>query len=341
MQRKIILQHWFILLVFLVPLAVKAQALTGSLGITAAPMDKEAIRVGGQVTDFTMEPGEVDQALVFKDPANEQTVLFDLVEGGAIVSLKYRNVEYIWGYNGGGLLQMSFHDGRSDSLWDGDYNPTQAGDGTNMSPVTGVACYGSDSVDIITMMLDFNHNNECYKHPLISVWGGRIDTTTIPISYFSPYILETTAHWVPNPGGEPKYYLVLNECITHITGEKMGPLDYDFADYQTWRFGVRTISPENCPCSPSSINYMSGGLYSDSTRQEGLAIVMPSSNFPDSKVGGSFNSDYMWRNHNFHLLASESLDGVASKKFVWYVMVGPWDKALQFSQKLGLSGGGR
>jgi hypothetical protein len=47
----------------------------------------------------------------------------------------------------------------------------------------------------------------------------------------------------------------------------------------------------------------------------------------------------MWRNHSFHLSASESLDGVASKKFVWYVMVGPWSNALQFSMKLGLSGG--
>jgi hypothetical protein len=233
---------------------------------------------------------------------------------------------------------MAFHNQRNDGPWEGDYNPTQAGDGTTMSPVTGVACYGTDSVDIITMMLDFNHNNGFYPHPILAVWGGRVDTT-IPTSYSSPYTLETKAHWVKNPGGEPEYYLVLDERITHLTDEKMGPLDYDFADYQTWRYSVRAISPENCPCSFSKNNYMSGGWYTDSTCKDGLAIAMPDSNFQHSKIGGGFNSDYMWRNHSFHLSSSESLDGVASKSFVWYIMVGPWDNALQFSRKLGLEGG--
>ena len=329
MNKNKLFHLYALFLCLLFPLVIKAQD---------TPMDTEAVRVGCKVTNFTMQPGEVDQTIVFRDPANEQTVLFDLVEGGAIVSYKYHNIEHIWGYNGGGLLQMAFHNQRNDGLWEGDYNPTQAGDGTNMSPVTGVACYGTDSLDIVTMMLDFNHNNGFYAHPIIAVWGGRIDTTN-PTSYFSPYTLETCAHWVPNPGGEPKYYLKLDERITHLTKEKMGPFGFDFADYQNWNFNVRAISPENCPCTSSITNYISGGWYTDSTRQEGLAIAMPSSNFPDSKVGGGFNSDYMWRNHSFHLSASESLDGVTSKQFVWYVMVGSWDKALQFSKQLGLSGG--
>jgi len=330
MQGKIILQHGVILTCFLFSIAVKAQTLTG--------IDKEAVRGHFQLTEFTMGPGEVDQAVVFKDPANEQTVLFDLTEGGAIVSFKYHNIEHTWGYNGGGLLQMAFHNGRNDGPWPGDYNPTQAGDGTSMSPVTSISGNGIDSLVLITMMLDFNHNNGFYSHPLLAVWGGKVDEN-IPASYFSPYILETFAHWIENPGGEPKYYLQLDERITHLTEEKMGPIAFDFADYQQWDFSVRAISPENCPCSSSKVNYMSGGWYSDKTRQEGLAIAMPSSNFPNNNVGGGFNSDYMWRNHSFHLTSVESLDGVASKNFVWYVMVGSWDKALQFSKKIGLTGG--
>jgi hypothetical protein len=347
-MKKTILTPWFILMcfLFLLTIEIEAKTSTDTLGNTinqkaqqsTTQVDKQAIKVCCQITNFTMQPGEVDQAIVFKDPANEQIVLFDLAEGGAIVSLKYHNIEHIWGYNGGGLLQMAFHNRRDDGPWAGDYNPTQAGDGTSMSLVTGIGGNCTDSLDIITMMLDFNHNNGFYPHPLIAVWGGRIDTTT-PTSYFSPYTLETIAHWVSNPGGEPKYYLELEERITHLTNEKMGALAYDFADYQPWEFNVRAISPENCPCSSSLTNYVSGGWYSDTTRQEGLAIAMPSNNFPKSKVGGGFNSDYMWRNHSFHLSASESLDGLSSKKFVWYVMVGPWNKALQFSKKLGLSRG--
>lgn len=348
MQEKIILQSWFILFCFLFPLTIKAQTRTDTLSTTTTekaqlsttPTDKEAIRWHYQLTEFTMQPGEVDQAVVFKDPANEQTVLFDLTEGGAIVSFKYHDIEHTWGYNGGGLLQMAFHNSRDDGPWAGDYNPTQSGDGTSMSPVTSITGNGIDSLVLITIMLDFNHNNGFYPHPLLAVWGGRVDEN-IPASYFSPYILETFAHWIVNPGGEPKYYLQLDERITHLTDEKMGPFGYDFADYQNWEFSVRAISPENCPCSSSLVNYMAGGLYSDKTRQEGLAIAMPSSNFPNNKVGAGFNSDYQWRNHSFHLSSGESLDGVASKNFVWYVMVGSWDKALEFSKKIGLSGGAK
>jgi hypothetical protein len=301
---------------------------------TPTPVDLKAVRVGCQVTPYTMEPGQTDQAIVLKDPADEQTVLFDSTEGGAIVSLKYRGIEHVWGYNGGGLLQMAFHNARRVGNDYGDYNPTEAGDGSAMSPVTGLACDGKASVDILTMMLDFNHNNSFYPHPLIAVWGGRANNG-VPLSYFSPYTLETRASWVENPGGEPRYYLRLDERFTHLTADKVGAFDYDFADYEPWEFRFRAVSPQHCPCAASETNYMAGGWYRDVTQTVGLAVAMPSSNFPGGKVSGSFNSDYQWRNRNFHLGAREPLDGVASKKFVWYAMPGLWKNALQFATQFG------
>jgi hypothetical protein len=295
------------------------------------PADKEALRSKCQVTQFQMQPGQTDDAVVLKDPAGEQTVLFDIVEGGAIVSLQYKGAEHIWGWNGGGLLQMAFHNDMKNGRWTGDYNPTQAGDGTAMSPVTGIFCRGTDSVTLMTMMLDFNHNNGAYPKALIAVWGGRADET-VPPGNFSPYTLETRAHWVPNPASEPKYYLQLDERFTHIADEKIGKFGYDFADYEPWEFGVRAISPENCPCDSASTNYMAGGWYRDDSRAFGLAIAMPSNNFPGIKVSGIFNSDYGWRNRNFHLGADEALDGIQSKVFVWYVMPGSWENALKFAR---------
>jgi hypothetical protein len=79
---------------------------------------------------------------------------------------------------------------------------------------------------------------------------------------------------------------------------------------------------------------MAGGWYQDQQRLEGLAIAMAASNFPNSKVDGSFNTDYMWRNRNFHLGATEALDGIQAKDFVWYVMPGPWASALKFAKTL-------
>ncbi len=134
--------------------------------------------------------------------------------------------------------------------------------------------------------------------------------------------------------GAPKYYLKLKEHFVHVADEKIGDFAYDFASYNPWEFGTRAISPEKCPCEPGKTTFMAGGWYQDQKRMEGLAIAMPSSNFPKSKVDGTFNTDYMWRNRNFHLGATETLDGIQAKDFVWFVMVGPWDSGLKFAKTL-------
>jgi hypothetical protein len=297
------------------------------------PVKKEAMTIACQTTDFKPQPNQTDRAIVLHDPAGEQTALFDTTQGGALVSLKYRGVEHVWGYNGGGLLQMAFHNGMKNGAWDGDYNPTQAGDGSANSPVTGIACDGDKSVDLMTMMLDFNHNNAFYSKALVAVWDGRVNDM-VPLSYSSPYVLEMKAEWVPNPAGAPKYYLQLKEHFVHVADEKIGQFGYDFAAYMPWEFNVRAISPANCPCTQEQTSYVAGGWYLSEAREEGLAVAMPSSNFSKAKVGGGFNSDYMWRNRNFHLNSHEALDGITAKDFVWYVMAGPWNSAESFAHGL-------
>jgi len=320
--------------------ALALLAACSSVGATEQPtaVDRLAIPVGCETTRYVMQPGQVHQAVMLTDPAHEQVVLFDLVEGGAMVSLEYGGVEHIWGYHGGALLQMAFHHNSTVGKMVGDYNPTQAGDGTATSPVTGIACHGTSSIDILTMMLDFNHNNAFYRQPVAAVWGGRVNSA-IPLSYFTPYTLETRASWVRNgSGGGPKYYLRLDERLTHLTKEKIGSFMYDFADYGPWQFAVRAISPQGCPCRTSGISGIAGGWYTDESRTVGLAVAMPAGNFPDNEVEGSFISDYTWRNRSFHLESHEALDGIASKSFRWYVMVGPWRNVLSFVRGLGKEG---
>lgn len=309
------------------------------------PVDKQAVRVACETTKFTLEPGHVDQAVILQDPAHQQTVLFDITAGGAIVSLKYDGIEHIWGWNRGAMLQMAIHHQtgfeKAGSQQGGDYNPTQAGDEYSSSPVTGVACDGTSSVDIVTMTLDFNNNASFYPHPLIAVWGGRV-SNTIPASYFAPYTLETRASWVQNQGaGGPKYYLRLDERFTHLTEDKVGRFAYDFADYAPWEFHVRVTSPDGCPCSTADTNYMAGGLYTDESRNTGLAVAIPSSEFPNNKVSGVFAPDYQWRMRSVHLESFEALDGITSKDFTWYVMAGPWRDALSFARQFGKGGAAR
>jgi hypothetical protein len=301
--------------------------------LSAFPVRKQAITIACKTAEFKPQPNQTDNAVVLHDPTNEQTAIFDTTQGGALVSLKYQGLEHIWGYNGGGLLQMAFHNHMDNGAWTGDYNPTQAGDGSANSPVSGIACDGDKSVDIVTTMLDFNHNNAFYSKPLIAVWDGHVNEM-VPLSYSSPYVLETKAEWVPNPAGAPKYYLKLQQRFVHIADEQIGPFSFDFAAYVPWEFGLRAVSPEHCPCSAAQTSYMAGGWYTDESRREGLAVAMPSSNFPGEKVHGGFNSDYMWRNHNFHLGSREALDGIRAKDFVWYVMAGSWNSANSFAHNL-------
>jgi hypothetical protein len=284
------------------------------------PPDKAAVEAACAVGEFKMEPGQSDQVAIVEDPAREQQVLFDMAQGGAIVSLKYKGIEHVWGYNGGGLLQMAFHNGMTHGPWSGDYNPTQAGDGSAMSPVTGVACHGRSTIDITTMMLDFNHNNAFYDKPLIAVWNGRMNQMT-PLSYFSPYTLETRASWIPDPAGEPKYYLKLEERFTHIADENVGPFTFDFAAYAPWEF-------------PKELSGKAVGGFYREDESTGLGIAMPEKNFTHGKGGGSGTTEPMWRNHSYHLSGQDTVDGIASKSFVWYVLAGPWKNAVSFARGL-------
>jgi len=71
------------LLCFLIPVVIQAQTNTlddtnsRKLQQTITPYDKEAVRVSGQVSSFTMKPGEVDQTIILKDSVNELIVLFE------------------------------------------------------------------------------------------------------------------------------------------------------------------------------------------------------------------------------------------------------------------------
>jgi hypothetical protein len=301
--------------------------------LVPSPPTAQANAIACTVSEFKPEPNQTDQAVVLVDPAGEQTATFDITQGGALVSLIYGGQEHVWKYNGGGLLQMAFHN-HMEGAWEGDYNPTQAGDGSASSPVTGVACDHNRSLDTVTTMLDFNHNNGFYPKALVAVWDGR-ENDMVPLSYDSPYVLETHTEWIPNPKGAPAYYLRLRERLIHVADEKVGPFSFDFASYVPWEFTTRAVSPENCPCTASQTNSIVGGWYKDERRTVGLAVAMPASNFPDKKISGGFNSDFMWRNRNFHLGSHEALDGIAAKDFVWYVMPGSWENAKSFAVSLG------
>ena len=161
---------------------------------------------------------------------------------------------------------------------------------------------------------DFNHNNGFYKKPLIAVWGGRVNDM-IPLSYFSPMSWKPGRASDAESRGRTEALPAIARAVDHIADETIGSFAFDFA---------RTISPGNSAFVRSVPKTAPAPLRKPITwpevgigtkkRDTGLAVAMPSSNFPGEKVWASFNSDYMWRNRNFHLSSQDSLDGIAAKE---------------------------
>jgi hypothetical protein len=116
----------------------------------------------------------------------------------------------------------------------------------------------------------------------------------------------------------------------YYAGEAVGPFTFGFAAYADWSFQNQMVSPENCPCAPSAASYMAGGFYRDDL-STGLGIAMPSGNFASGRIGGGGATEPTWRNRSFHLSGQDSLDGIVSKAFVWYVLAGPWRNAEAFA----------
>lgn len=91
------------------------------------------------------------------------------------------------------------------------------------------------------------------------------------------------------------------------------------------------MSPQNCPCDVAASKFVAGGFYRENLR-DGLGVAMPSRNFSSGSVNGNGGTEPMWRNHSFHLSGRDTLDGIASKAFVWYVFAGPWKNAEAFAK---------
>jgi hypothetical protein len=271
------------------------------------------------------------QVAVLRDPAGEQEARFDLTHGATLISLRFKGKELLYGQSAGAGINLYVpRRGPENELqqlspyWSS-YSPTQGHTSMGIpSTVSGVACNGQQSFRAFSMMVDRAQDSSFQKEPLLAVWKGRI-SDSFPPGYATPFAVETNASWIENPGGSPKYYLKLDQSVVNVRPEPTPEMEWFLEGAAPWGF---------LHAASSATNHIAGGWYRDQKRTTGLAVAMSSSNFHKSQVGGSFNSDYMWRNRNFHLTSSEALDGVARKYVVWHVMPGSWSSALSFAKAL-------
>jgi len=133
---------------------------------------------------------------------------------------------------------------------------------------------------------------------------------------------------------DQKYYLRLEQRITHLTKEKIGPFDFDFADYAPWN-SMCARSVRRLSVCDIEHQLHRRGVVTGTGHECGSGGCHSEQQLPENKVHAVFLPDYQWRMQSFHLESREALDGIMSKNFTWYVMVGPWRGALNFARHFG------
>jgi hypothetical protein len=306
-----------LVLLFLVVLARKAQAACGAT--TFQPISK------------FVPAGTTHNAYYLTDPFGEQRAVFDLLWGGAMASLKQNGVERVWGNGVGGMVQPAFH-----SLATGqDYNPTQAGNNGNIgSAVMGVRCIDANTLYIMSGTLDFNKGASG-----LIISNTVLNGAVVPNSYATPYTVVTIATFVPNPSGPPSYYLKLQQTITNIHPTTNVSFGFELAGYVPYSYGNYVRYPTACAstadnCYNSSTPDLLGGLYPNANLTGGTAFfVSPQVAWnPNRRSFASFAQDDINQNQSTHLFTEGWILGPGTARTAtWYVLVGDWNKALNFA----------
>lgn len=250
--------------------------------------------------------------------------------------MKLNNTEMVWGHATGGMVQPAWHyyPGAASSP---DYNPTQAGDNTNLgSTVVGVRCVDPGTLYIIMTagVLDYSRGTGGYTVANAVKNNGAVNN-----SYATPYSVVTIASFVSNPGGTPGYYLRLQQTIANLDPAESFPWGFELAGYVPLTFTNSAQYPAGCsqpaPCSPSATPQLVAGLYPNASLTGGTAFYVSPQTYWAGSVSAfpTFKTDTINKNQSVHLFnAFWGLGPSKSRTFVWYVMAGDWNKALSFAQ---------
>lgn len=295
------------------------------------------------------------QVVVLRDPSGEQEARFDLTHGATLISLRYHGHELLFGHSAGAKVGMFvFRRGSEEDLngmspyWSA-FHPSQGGTSMGIPATTaGVACNGEKSMRAFAVMVDAGVDNSFQRDPLLAVWKGKLDNH-FPPGYSTSYTIETDASWVPNPNGEPKYYLRLHQVVVNVRPGKPEPMQWFLEGTAPWSFQYKVQAPENCtvktPGTSATDPVLMTGRYKDSTLTNGFAIVVPTATWATNNAYVLDNAEYVnllygsgvWAapRHTFAVVLSHPFGGLSACSFNWYICAGSWSEARTFGKLVG------
>jgi hypothetical protein len=293
------------------------------------------------------------QVIVLRDPADEQEARFDLTHGASLISLRYHGRELLYGHSAGANVEMfNFRHGREKGLkgrssyWSA-FHPSQGGTSMGVPSTTaGVSSNGEKSMQAIAMMVDAGVDNSFQRRPLLAVWKGKL-SDHFPPGYSTPYTIETDASWIPNPNGEPKYYLRLHQVVVNVRLADSGPMKWFLEGVAPWSFKYKASAPKNSTEKTSSTSAIAPvlitGRYQDPARIHGFTIVVPTASWATKSAYILENAEYVkllygavWAapRHTFAVVLSHQLGGLSAYSFNWYICAGSWHQARAFGKYL-------
>ncbi len=292
------------------------------------------------------------QVVVLRDPSGKQEARFDLTHGASLLSLREEGKEMLFGQTAGASVSLfSVRTSPSPELkgmspyWSA-YSPDQGGSSMGIpATTTGVACEGQRTMRAFAVMQDRGSDSSFQKRALLGLEGGKI-SDNFPAGYSTPYVLETVASWVPNPGKTPEFYLKLDQTVVNTGPGPSGPLEWYLNVAAPWGDEHATSFPEKCtsktPCTSREVKALATGRYADAGQTEGVAMVVPTAGWRADEAYVQPNAEYVVLLYNavwaaprrtFATVLRRPLDGVGAYHFSWYVCAGAWQAAKQFAQE--------
>jgi len=305
--------------------------------------------VSCRLQNYALTPGNEVQVVILRDPSGEQEARFDLTHGAALVSLRYRGQELLYGHSVGANVQMyQIRHGKELELkglnpfWSA-FNPDQGEPSMDVpSTVAGVACHGREWMNAFAMMVDAGADNSFQRQPLLGIWKGQL-SGHFPPGYTTRYAIETQASWMANPGRTPSYYLRLDQTVVNVGDTDAGTMHWLLFGTVPWKFGHWAAAPGGCtekiPCRSSATPVISAGRYQDAADTQGVAVVVPTTGWATDRIYLSGGGDPIGDapeelKRDFGVTLTHALPGGAGIEFQWYLCAGSWDEAQAFATKM-------
>lgn len=281
-----------------------------------------------QTTTFSPTSGVTHQAVYLNDPAGQQTAVFDLAWGGALVSLTYGGTQHVSATSTAGAIQPILRAGA--------YQPTQAGDDQNRgTPMIGVAC-SPHSLWLTSGLVEYQSGASHGPSASYVYNNNQWNSFTM---LAAPYVVSTYAYFVPNPLGTPAYYLKIDETITNVDPSETTTFTFDASAATPAAFSTHQQYPTLCVggsssgCTTTGTDTVIAGVYTSSAKTTGLAIAAyPSTDWVADSSGRVSVTIDSGATNTIHLQDTAwSVTPGHARTLSQYVMVGSWANAQDFA----------